>query len=74
VPRSAVLFWILWSVDGKFIKAVLALHLKLDEIIIALDNARNEFVAVEELPEHELEQKEEEEKAKAGIIREDSVP
>jgi hypothetical protein len=31
--------------------------LKLDEIIIALQNAGNDLVAAEELPEHELEQK-----------------
>ena len=46
----------------------MALHLKLDEIILSLENARNELVAVEELPEHELEQKKEEEKTKAGIV------
>jgi hypothetical protein len=33
----------------------------------AFRERRNELVAVEELPEHELQQKKEEEKLKAGI-------
>jgi len=39
----------------------------LDELIVAMKGARNELVAVEELPEEELEKKKEEEKRLAGI-------
>jgi low affinity Fe/Cu permease len=65
---TIITFLMVFLIQNTRNRDTMALHLKLDEIIIALENARNEFVAVEELPEHELEQKKEEEKAKAGLI------
>lgn len=67
---TIITFLMVFLIQNTQNRDTMAPHLKLDETILALEGARNELVAVEELADHELEKKKEEEKIKAGIVDE----
>ena len=54
---TIITFLMVFLIQNTQNRDTMALQLKLDEIIIALENARNELVAVEELTEQELERR-----------------
>ena len=64
---TIVTFLMVFLIQNTQNRDTMALHVKLDELIVAMKGARNELVAVEELPEEELEKKREEEKRLAGL-------
>src|SRR4051812_43551175 len=57
---TIVTFLMVFLIQNTQNRDTLALHVKLDELIVAMKGARNELVAVEDLPEEELEKKKEE--------------
>ena len=59
---TIITFLMVFLIQNTQNRDTLALHVKLDELIVAMKGARNELVAVEELPEEELEKVKEEEK------------
>jgi low affinity Fe/Cu permease len=64
---TIVTFLMVFLIQNTQNRDTLALHLKLDELIVAMRGARNDLVTVEELPEEELEKKKEEELRLAGL-------
>lgn len=64
---TIITFLMVFLIQNTQNRDTIALHVKLDELIVAMKGARNELVAVEELPDDELEKKKDEEKRLAGI-------
>jgi low affinity Fe/Cu permease len=57
---TIVTFLMVFLIQNTQNRDTLALHVKLDELIVAMKGARNELVAVEDLPDEELEKTKEE--------------
>ena len=69
---TIITFLMVFLIQNTQNRDTLALQVKLDELIRAVEGARNELVGIEEAPEDELEAKKEEEKklaAKAAAAR-----
>ena len=63
---TIVTFWMVFLIQASSNRDNRALHLKLDEVIRAIDEARNEFIATEEAPAAEVEHREVELRALAN--------
>jgi low affinity Fe/Cu permease len=57
---TIVTFWMVFVIQNSQNRNARAVHVKLDEIIRALENARNEFITTEKATEAEMETREEE--------------
>src|SRR5436305_9969146 len=64
---TIVTFLMVFLIQNTQNRDTLALHIKLDELIVAMKGARNELLDLEDLPEDELDKKKEEEKRLAGL-------
>ena len=64
---TIVTFLMVFLIQNTQNRDTIALHVKLDELILAMKDARNDLVGVEDLTEDELEEKREEEKRLAGL-------
>ena len=57
---TVITFWMVFVIQNSANRSSKATHLKLDEIIRALEEARNDFIALDKAPEKVLEEHEEE--------------
>jgi len=57
---TVVTFWMVFVIQNSQNRNARAVHVKLDEIIRSLENARNEFITTEKATEAEMETREEE--------------
>jgi low affinity Fe/Cu permease len=57
---TIITFWMVFVIQNSANRSALATQLKLDEVIRALDEARNDFIALDKAPEKELEEHEKE--------------
>jgi low affinity Fe/Cu permease len=57
---TIVTFWMVFVIQNSQNRNARAVHVKLDEIIRSLENARNEFITTEKATEAEMETREEE--------------
>ena len=57
---TVVTFWMVFVIQNSANRSAKATQLKLDEIIRVLDNARNDFIALDKATERELEAHEQE--------------
>ena len=51
---TVVTFWMVFVIQNSANRSAKATQLKLDEIIRALEDARNDFISLDKAPEHEL--------------------
>lgn len=63
---TVVTFWMVFVIQNSANRSAKATQLKLDEVIRALENARNEFIALDKATESMLQRKEEEFEELAG--------
>lgn len=62
---TIITFLMVFLIQNTQNRDIIALHVKLDELIISMERARNNIVGVEDLPEEELEKTREQEKRRA---------
>jgi low affinity Fe/Cu permease len=70
---TIVTFLIVFLIQNSQNRDTVAIHLKLDEILRSIDNAKNEFTDIEDLKESELEVLREEHRALAAKARDRSL-
>ena len=63
---TVVTFWMVFIIQNSQNRNARAVHVKLDEIIRSLENARNEFITTEKATEEEIETREKELRAVAS--------
>ena len=63
---TVVTFWMVFIIQNSQNRNARAVHVKLDEIIRSLENARNEFITTEKATEEEIEIREKELRAVAS--------